>query len=137
MPIIKRKKTVILIVLAFILVANWPLVKNVTGLNDGYYRYSNQSGTYTALETPIQNRMYKKPPGGRWIINAPNWYSCKAMPQTDTVVYRLFKINPLKFWRWGEYIFDWRYRMPYENWEEIEKRRGFGPLKVSKDCMVF
>jgi DNA modification methylase len=36
-----------------------------------------------------------------------------------------------------EYIFDWRYRLPYTDWEAIEKKRGFGYLKISKDCMEF
>ena len=131
----KRKKTAFLIALGLVLVSNWPLVKNVTGLNDGYYRYSNESGTYTAMESPIENIMYQKPPGGKWIVN-PNNCSTNT-PAGDTILYRVFAINPLKFWRWGEYLFDWRYRLPYENWKIIEKRRGFGPLKVSKGCMVF
>lgn len=120
-----------------LLIANWPAFKNVTGLNDWYYRYSNISGTYTKLEIPIQGRLYKKPPNGEFILNRPNFLGCRAMPQSDTVVYRLFAINPLKFWRWGEYIFSWRYRLPYADWEAIKKRRGFDYLKISKDCMEF
>ena len=125
------------LVLVILLITNWPLFKNVTGLNDWYYRYSNISGTYTKMEIPIQGRKYKKPPKGEFILNRPNFYGCKEMPQSDTIVYRLFAINPLKFWRWGEYIIDWRYRLPYTHWEAIRKKRGFGYLKISKDCMEF
>lgn len=120
-----------------LLLTNWPAFKNVTGLNDWYYRYSNFSGTFTTLEIPIQGRLYKRPPNGEFILNRPNFYGCRAMPPSDTVVYRLFAINPLKFWRWGEYIFSWRYRLPYADWEAIKKRRGFDYLKISKDCMEF
>lgn len=120
-----------------LLLTNWPAFKNVTGLNDWYYRYSNISGTFTTLEIPIQGRLYKRPPNGEFILNRPNFLGCRAMPPSDTVVYRLFAINPLKFWRWGEYIFSWRYRLPYADWEAIKKRRGFDYLKISKDCMEF
>ena len=138
LPIMKRKfKILFWIIITLLLITNWPAFKNVTGLNDWYYRYSNISGTFTVMEIPIQGRMFKKPPKGEFILNRPNFYGCKAMPQNDTVVYRLFSINPLKFWRWGEYIFDWRYRLPYTDWEAIKKKRGFGYLKISKDCMEF
>ncbi|MBK7088147.1 MAG: hypothetical protein IPH56_04255 [Chitinophagaceae bacterium] len=36
-----------------ILFTNWPAFKNITGLNDWYYRYSNISGTFTVMENPI------------------------------------------------------------------------------------
>jgi hypothetical protein len=133
----KKYKKWIWLVVVILLITNWPGFKNITGLNDWYYRYSNISGTFTALEVPMQGRLFKKPPKGEFILNRPNFYGCRAMPQGDTVVYRLFYINPLKFWRWGEYTFDWRYRLPYSNWKNIEKQRGFGYLKVSKGCMEF
>ena len=130
----KNKKKVLWII-GLILFSNWPAFKNTVGLNNGYYKYSNESGTYTALETPIQNRMYQKPPGGKWIVN-PNNCSTNT-PAGDTILYRVFAINPLKFWRWGEYLFDRRYSLPYEDWNVVEKRRGFGPLKVHTNCMAF
>lgn len=133
----KKNRKWIWLVTIILLLTNWPLFKNVTGLNDWYYRYSNISGTYTKMENPIQGRMYKRPPKGEFILNRPNFYGCRVMPQSDTIVYRLFAINPLKFWRWSEYIFDWRYRLPYTNWEAIKQKRGFGYLKVSKGCMEF
>jgi len=133
----KKHRRLIWLIGITLLLTNWPAFKNITGLNDWYYRYSNISGTFTTLEIPIQGRLYKKPPNGEFILNRPNFYGCKAMPQSDTVIYRLFAINPLKFWRWGEYIFSWRYRLPYADWEAIKKRRGFDYLKISKDCMEF
>jgi len=140
----KSYKKLFWIIFAIVLFTNWPLFQNITGLNRWYYMYSNQSGTYTKMEVPIQGRLYRKPPGGKFILNRPeyflnrsNYYGCNLMPQSDTVVYRLFAINPLKFCRWGEYIFDWRYRLPYADWETIKKKRGFEELKVSYGCMEF
>ncbi len=120
-----------------ILFTNWPAFKNFTGLNDWYYRYSNISGTYTVLENPIQGRIFGRYYKDAFILNKRNAYGCVALLQSDTIVYRLFAINPLKFWRWGEYIFSWRYRLPYTDWEAIKKKRGFGYLKISKGCMEF
>lgn len=39
---------------------------------------------------------------------------------TDTF-YRTFVINPLCFWRWGDYLFDERYTLPYKSKEDIRK----------------
>ncbi|MBS1578927.1 MAG: hypothetical protein JST29_04735 [Bacteroidetes bacterium] len=134
----KKYRKWIWIIAVTLLISNWQGFKNLSGLNDWYYRYSNISGTYTKMEIPIQGRVYTRPPKGEFILNRPNFYGCNLMPQSDTIVYRLFAINPLKFWRWGEYIFDWRYRLPYTDWEAIKKRRGFGYLKVSEvGCMEF
>ena len=61
----KRKfKILFWIIITLLLITNWPAFKNVTGLNDWYYRYSNISGTFTVMEIPIQGRMFKKPPKG-------------------------------------------------------------------------
>lgn len=132
----KNRKWIWLVAMIFLL-TNWPLFKNITGLNQDYYRYSNISGTYTRIENQLQGRMYKRPPKGEFILNRPNFYGCNDMPASDTVVYRLFAINPLKFWRWSEYIFDWRYRLPYKNWGTIKKNREILYPNIYKGCRVF
>lgn len=134
---IRKNKKWIWPIATILLITNWQGFKNITGLNDWYYRYSNISGSYTKMEDPKKGRVYQKPPNNEFILNRPNFYGCNNMPMGDTLVYRLFAINPLKFWRWGEYVFNWRYRLPYTSWEKIKKRRGFGYLKVSKGCMEF
>lgn len=53
---------------------------------------------------------------------------------SDKNMYRLFKINPFAFWRWGDYIFNERYRLPYKSWSEIEDfRRSRATVNCSKD----
>ena len=133
----KKNRILIWLIVIVLLLTNWQGFKNITGLNDWYYRYSNSSGTFTASETPSKGRVFEKPSKGEFILNRPNFYDCKDMPQTDTVVYRLFAINLLKFWRWGEYIFNWRYRLPYDNWELIKQKRETGYMKMYKGCKEF
>ena len=36
----------------------------------------------------------------------------KANP-SDKTLYRTFKINPLKFWLWSDFLFHPRYQLPY------------------------
>lgn len=134
----KKNRKWLWLVAMVLLLTNWPAFKNITGINDWYYRYSNGSGTFTSLEEPKHGRMFRKYLKDAFILNKSNTYGCVTTLQSDTIVYRLFAVNPLKFWRWGEYIFDWRYhRLRYTDWEAIKKKRGFGNLKISKGCMEF
>ena len=48
----------------------------------------------------------------------------KKQNSTDTVLYRLCKNNYLKFWKYHNYFFTDKFRLPYMNWSEIEARRG-------------
>jgi len=42
----------------------------------------------------------------------------------DTIIFRIFKQNPLVFWHWRDYISnDHKYQFPYKDWNEIKKRR--------------
>lgn len=117
-----------------LIITNLPGFKNITGLNDSYYRFSNISGTFTTVEIPKKGYVFtkaEKPKVCNIIVNGKNF------KQTDTIVYRLFAINPIKFWRWYEYVFNWRYRLPFTHWEAIKNRRGFDHIKNSKGCMEF
>jgi hypothetical protein len=143
MPI--KKKTLRKILWPFwvtILITNWQGFKNLTGINDWYYMYSNKSGTLTNLEEPRWAYVFPKPKENQIypypLIAGP--LDCREkgfIPKNDTIICRTFAINPLKFWRWGEYLFNWRYKLPYTNWDKVQQKRGFGILKVSKDCMQF
>jgi hypothetical protein len=39
----------------------------------------------------------------------------KAENPDDSTLYRTFKINPLKFWFWKEYLLEPKYRLPYKD----------------------
>ena len=50
----KRKfKKALWAIVTVLLISNWPGFKNLTGINDWYYMYSNKSGKFTGIETPI------------------------------------------------------------------------------------
>ena len=43
----------------------------------------------------------------------------KRTDPTDTVLYRTFKINPLKFWLWRDYVVVPYYKYPYKQKSDI------------------
>lgn len=130
-----KYKTLKIFTALAILFTNWSGFKEISGINNNYYRYSNLSGTITKSETLWQGRVINK----KTAFGKADWSNFKSQypGSTDTLTYRLFKINPLKFWRWGEYIFNWRYRLPYADWEAIKRRRGYGELSNVKRFQSF
>ncbi|WP_266369243.1 hypothetical protein [Tellurirhabdus rosea] len=40
----------------------------------------------------------------------------------DTILYRTFSKNALKFWNWYDYLYHPRYKLPYMNKDEMPKR---------------
>ncbi len=113
----------VILFITIILISNTWLIKNVTQLDDNYYRYSNISGLRTVKEYPI-DRSYihinimkrHKEDWDEYARTFPN-------NSNDTIIYRLYKKSPFKFWRWYEYMYNWRYEMPYKDWDEIKKNR--------------
>jgi hypothetical protein len=112
-----------LLVLIIIISNSW-IFKTISGIDNDYYRYSNFSGLATFKEYPA-DRIYID----KNFLNGTNnrWGHYKTtFPKNsnDTILYRLFKKKPLKFWRWFEYANKWQYKLPYKDWQEIKKRRG-------------
>lgn len=90
-------------------------------LTSGYYRYSSYHGTFTVVEMPWGNsRVTKATNYALWNNEDLKKY---WVDKRDSGFYRLFPIQIWKFWYWGEYVIDWRYRLPYMDWEEIRLRR--------------
>lgn len=84
--------------------------------SDGsYYRYSNIDGSVTFAQFKTRDfEMMKR-----------RFESfTKTNKNMDTIIYRLFKKNPLAFWRWGQYFFSKRYKLPFKDWDEIKAIRG-------------
>lgn len=114
-------KKIIITLIVIILISNITILKEWSGINSDFYRYSNSSGTYTVHEIYMQGRMIdKKSALGDWDKTEFK----KLYPKDDPKLYRLFTVNLLKFWRWAEYIYDWRFRLPYADWHEIETKRS-------------
>lgn len=127
------KKLILVLVTILIVISNLPFVKEMAGINFDYYRYSNYDGSITVHEIFSQNRVMSKKFALGEIDNKE--YLVRFPMQEDRIIFRLFKINPLCFWRWGEYIYDWRFRLPYKSWNEIYKKRG--KLKLRTNSQEF
>lgn len=79
-------------------------------------KYSNSSGSFTFAETNFGGYDYDL------CVNRFTEY--KRQFKSDTVLYRLTSIKPLRFWNFREYLFDQKYHLPYRSWESIDRIRG-------------
>jgi hypothetical protein len=111
------KKKILIVIAILVLAANLPPCKQVLTIltSDGYYRYSTGKGSFTFEEIKARN----------YDMMRRRYTSFKyERKSADTVLFRLFNRSPLHFWRWGDYLIDERYNLPYKSWEAIKKERG-------------
>lgn len=119
----KKVKILLIILMPIIVISNIPPFSYVFTmiLDERYSRYSNNSGSFTMAEFPFKNRDYKL---AQRIFASMKEDSSINLSTSDTTLYRVFKINPLRFWLWRDFFISPRYKLPYKNWNEIKKRRG-------------
>jgi len=112
-------KNIIIGFILLVVVTNLPMInKNFMILFDGegHFRYSNLDASFTQIE----RLGFKDGSISSWPINR---FIEEEKPKNQNVeVYRLYRINPLCFWRWSYYIFTSR-NFKYKAWEEIEPNR--------------
>jgi len=116
-----KKRLIIAVVVAVVLISNIPILNSplLLALDCGKLRYSNADGSFTMIggfdvfsvlvdrkemyEAIIRNR---DPP----------------VSEENVEIYRLYRMNPVYFWRWSYYfLVSKQYR--YKNWKEIEPNR--------------
>lgn len=110
--IVKRKHIKwSIIVAAIIVVSNIPVVSFFIGfISDERHFYGQNDYVYISQSGfDSRNSHYEDYED---IISGFERYK-KAYPE-DSILYRTFKINPLKFWYWREYIVEPKYRLPYK-----------------------
>ena len=78
--------------------------------------YSNANGMFTFDEVNYANRNYQ--------LCLNNFRVFKLINKKDTILYRLTSKNPIKVWRWADYLFNKKYKLPYKLFKEVEKIRG-------------
>jgi hypothetical protein len=111
-------KKAIVMFLVFLILCNLPPLKwPFTWFDHDDYRYSNDNGSFTYAEFQFKERDFAM--GWRRFTDFKK--ECKC---ADTTLFRLNHNNPFKFWRYGDYLFKKKYRLPYQSWDKIEKRRG-------------
>ncbi|WP_156307440.1 hypothetical protein [Sphingobacterium endophyticum] len=109
----------ILIIITILNISNLPIInKNILLVADGQnpFRYSNSNASYTKEDTFGFKDLFIND----WSINR---FIEEARPSKENQqIFRLYKINPLCFWRWSYYISISR-KFPYKSWDEIEPKR--------------
>ena len=104
----KSIKYTVVIIAAFILI-----LPNTTSLFSEWrwYSFSSKGGKYTFEEYEPQTLTLKRV-DELWKI------TIKENNLTDTILYRNFSKDPLKFWLWRSYFTHERYKYPYIDLKE-------------------
>jgi hypothetical protein len=112
----KKLKKGMLVFLLIVLVVNYvPPVKGLLDFGQKYY--------YTTLHGEVQPwEMPSKQPNFEGALRRFELYKQENPATTDTVLYRTFKRNPLLIWRWHDYLFHPRYKLPYIDPEQITRK---------------
>lgn len=75
-------------------------------------QYATISGQFHDEEMPVKHRTYES-------VVFRFEHHRRAYP-ADSVLYRLYRINPFLFWRWSDFRSSPRYQLPYLNPEIID-----------------
>lgn len=115
-----------IVILVVIIVSNIPIVSLFIGFftqtkffDESNYDYSSGSGKFQTNELHLKGEDPNA--RNRDLIKQFNPYK-KGHPN-DTILYRNFKINVLKFWFWREYIHDNRFHLPYKELPKEESTK--------------
>lgn len=94
------RKTIIIMLGTILLIPNLPFIgKDISHhLDEGYYRYANLDGSYTIT----QDFNFKSPAFST--LHFEYWIKMTSPAQENRKLYRLYRINPLCFWRWKNYL---------------------------------
>src|SRR5690349_5526556 len=78
--------------------------------------YANANGSFTFEEMNLKGRDFD--------MCTRKWTEFKKNNKSDTILFRLCRINALKFWNYGDYLTHPAYRLPYLSYEVLMSRRG-------------
>ena len=109
-----RSSISIIVIFFLLLIVNIPPIKWLGG--NGDCQYATADGSFTFEEMNFNSRDYD--------MGMRRFQHFKLQQPKDTILYRLCPMNILYVWKYGDYIFSSKYRLPYKSWNEIEKRRG-------------
>lgn len=94
------KKAIIIVLAIILLIPNMPFIgKDIHHwLDEGYFRYSNLDGSYMIT----QDFDFKSP--GFSTFGFEYFVKNTSPAKENRKLYRLYKINPVCFWRWSYYL---------------------------------
>ncbi|QQD12684.1 hypothetical protein [Sphingobacterium sp. UDSM-2020] len=95
-----KKKTIIIVLVSILLIPNLPFINKYIAhrLDEGHFRYANLDGSYVIT----QNFSFKSPGFSTFGFN--EFIKRTEPAKENRKLYRLYKINPLCFWRWKNYL---------------------------------
>lgn len=114
------KKKIIIWSIVVIGISNLPVINKeiLRNIDSEHFCYANADGSFTRKE-----HFGFKSSGYISKKRAESWLAARLSPtEPNKEVFRLYRINPLCFWRWKYYLTsskDFRYK----NWKEIEPNR--------------
>jgi hypothetical protein len=98
----------IIVFIIILLICNYTPVKWILDFGKEYH-YSTLHGEATAWEMPSKGHSFEN------VLEGFEQYKQLNSHTTDTILYRNFRRNPLHIWKWHEYLFHPRYKLPYLN----------------------
>ncbi|RPD91198.1 hypothetical protein EGM88_14765 [Aureibaculum marinum] len=75
------------------------------------YNFATEQNKFKSVEIPWKGVKFQN------TVNSFEKFEKENLNTNDSILYRTFKINPLKFWNWHEYITHPRYKLPYKSKE--------------------
>lgn len=113
-----KRKIIVVIVITIIIVPNLPIIGTWTmgKIDANHFRYANNDASFTS----IQRFDFKT----GWISEWTVWGFIEDQRpiMRNMEVFRLYRINPLCFWRWRYYLTVSR-KFKYKSWKKIEPNR--------------
>jgi len=113
-----KRKLIIASIVLVLAIPNTPIIGTeiLYRIDEGYFRYANNDASLTVVEhidifSPWMNK---------WVT----WgFIEDQRPTSENMeVFRLYRINPLCFWRWRYYLIVSRH-FDYKSWKDIEPNR--------------
>ncbi|AYZ36179.1 hypothetical protein EGY07_11600 [Chryseobacterium indologenes] len=124
-----KRKFIIGIVLSVLVIPNTPIIGTeiVKAIDGDHFRYANANAAFTSID---YMEVYQP-----WISK---WTTFGFIHDTkpemvNMEIFRLYRINPLCFWRWRYYLTVSK-NFEYRDWEKIKPNRvPFKPLNKWQD----
>ncbi|TJZ49427.1 hypothetical protein FAZ15_22280 [Sphingobacterium olei] len=113
-----KRKRFIIVIAVVVIISNLPVINTeiLMKIDSGHFRYANNDASFTYLQHFDVFVPWMSAAGVRGFIE-------NTRPtQQNMEVFRLYKINPLCFWRWRYYLMV-SIQFNYKSWDEIEPNR--------------
>ena len=113
-----KKRAIVIIVFVFLIVVNLPVINTeiLKRVDGEHFRYSNANGSLTTVE----HIDILQPWMSEWTVGR---FARERHPSDENKeMFRIYRINPLCFWRWRYYWVVGR-KFKYRSWDEIEPNR--------------